>query len=154
MLGYYASLWLLTSNFPSGTPPIQTTVEVMQEVTQVALTEDPIPFSDDEHENRFKTAAVLIAWEWGEGGYRVDPGGSACGVGQMYPVAGEPSCVELRSSRVVSAKAMVRRMRKDVIECGGVGLGLGRYASGHCGWARGLVKMRLRWIGVEYGKED
>lgn len=154
MVAFYASLWLLIGNFPSGAPPLQTSLEVMQEVTHAAQVEEPIPFGSDEVENRYKTAAVVMAWEWGEGGFRADPGGDACGVGQMYPLPGEPTCKELRQSRALAARAMIRRMRKDVAECGGVGLGLGRYCSGKCGWARGLVKMRLRWIGVDFGKED
>lgn len=151
---FYLSLWFLLPAFPSGatTLPWSELATICQEVTEVAETESPIPFPDaeSEHEERVRTAAIALTWAWGEGGFRTDPGGDACGVGQMFPLRklGEPSCEVLRHDRVRALRAMVRRMRGDVVACGSVRGGLRRYSSGSCERAGDLVDARCSWSGA------
>jgi hypothetical protein len=147
---FYPSLWFVAFMLPSGasTLPPATTLRVAEEFTEASLMEDPIDYPDTEDVfvERVRTAAIAMTFGWCEGGWKTDPGGDACGMGQMYPVAGEPTCAELRADRRVAVRAMIRRMRKDVRYCGGSVLdGLGKYASGKCGWARDLIRARCRW---------
>jgi hypothetical protein len=147
---YYHFLWFVTFALPSGasTLPRSTLMGAMEEFTEAAMMEDPIdyPDTDDEYVERLRTASIAMTFGWCEGGWKTDPGGDACGMPQMYPLKGEPSCEVLRTDRRVAERAMIRRMKGDVAFCGGdVKAGLGRYATGKCGWAQDLVTSRCQW---------
>lgn len=147
---FYHHLWFVIFALPSGasTLPYPRLISVMSEATEAAMTVEPIDFpdTDDEFEERLRTAAIGLTFAWCEGGWQTDPGGDACGMPQMYPLKGEPTCAELRSDRRSAWRAMMNRMRSDAAFCGGnVRAGLGRYATGKCGWAQPLVEDRCRW---------
>lgn len=147
---YFHHLWYVIFALPSGasTLPYHHLLGVMTEMTEASQMEEPIDFpdTDDVFEERLRTAAIGMTFGWCEGGWKTDPGGDACGMGQMYPVKGEPTCQTMRTDRRAAVRSMMRRMRMDIAFCDGdVRAGLGRYATGKCGWAQDLVENRCRW---------
>ena len=96
-------------------------------------------------EARNKLGRLLIAWSYWESSWIPDAlgdQGRSCGVMQVMPRKGTPTCAEMRSSAVVGYRAGLSQIRALNKICNGLKPALGAYGSGKCGGLKKLVERR------------
>lgn len=96
-------------------------------------------------EARNKLGRLLIAWSYWESSWMPDAlgdQGRSCGVMQVMPRKGTPTCSEMRSSAVVGYRAGLAQIRALNKICKGLKPALGAYGSGTCGSLKKVVESR------------
>lgn len=144
------ALALLLPGVPSGVSKAELK-SVISDVVTVAISEPPIAFSENEVENRIRTAKLLIVWSFFESAWkphvRSGEHGEYIGTMQVHRRYLTHSIKEVLGSRVIGLTEGLTRLRSDVSECGTVRSGLARYSSGSCNKRIPLIEWRCKIAG-------
>lgn len=121
---------------------------VIEDVSEVASTEEPLNCSEDRNQNIECTAKILLVWSFFESAWKpYAHSGPYIGVMQVHRAHLHRSTKEVLKSRQAGLREGLRVLRNDVTDCGSIREGLNRYSSGDCKKKLHLVKMRCSFIG-------
>ena len=148
----FASLFLLAASFGADYPRA---VGVAEVATWLSQRRDPAIYfpalaAEDPDAARAKVARLWVVWTFYESSFRSDvvgDHGRSCGIAQVQPRPGGPTCAEMRRSAYVGMEAGAAFLESLVAQCGSLRSALGAYASGRCGGAPALVARRCSEAG-------
>lgn len=148
----YTALFMLAALFGAS---YQSTVDVAQIATELSQERDPALYfpelaKEDLDAARFKMASLWVVFAFHESSFQpsaLGDHGRSCGLMQVQPKAGYPSCQQMLKNPKVAMRAGAMAMEDAIKECGTLKKGLSAYASGTCGGAKKLVEQRCKEAG-------